>query len=127
MDDNVIPFGSEPKIFIEDLEEDWEWSTPEEIAARVKELEELEKESTGVEPALCQRIRAEMLSEHLLRLYGIRIGPLDLMTALMYTGVKLSLDSLGHVQSGYNSLKYDPSQEEVPDLKKYRISKRLDS
>lgn len=106
----------------EDLGDDLEW-----ITKRIAELEELEKESTGVEPALCQRIRAEELAKRLGYLYGVHLGPLDIMNALMEVGVKLSIDSLGHVRSGYDSLKYSALGKEVVDLKKYRISKRMES
>jgi hypothetical protein len=106
----------------EDLGDDLEW-----VTKRIAELEELEKESTGVEPALCQRTRAEELAKRLGYLYGVHLGPLDIMNALMEVGVKLSIDSLGHVRSGYDSLKYSASGKEVVDLKKYRISKRMES
>jgi hypothetical protein len=102
-------------------DEDLEW-----LEQRIAELQELEKESTGVEPAFCQRMRAEEFAKRLEYLYGIHLGALDIMTALIHTGVKLSIDSLGHVQSGYDSLKYSVIGEEVVDLKKYKISRRLE-
>lgn len=105
----------------EDLYDDLEWA-----AKRMEELRELEKESTGQEPAACQRIRAEAFAERLWYDYGVRLSTLDIMNALMNVGVKLSIDSLGHVRSGYNSLKYSAKGEEVVDLKKYRISKRME-
>lgn len=107
---------------LSDLEED----TPKSLEERIAEIQELEKESTGVDPALCQRMRSEELSKRLELMYGINISPLDLMTALLYTGVKLSIDSLGHVQSGYDSLSYESKGESIVDLKKYKISKRID-
>ena len=105
----------------EDLYDDPEWA-----AKKRAELLELEKESTGQEPASCQRVRAEAFAKRLGYLYGIRLGPLDIMNALMEVGVKLSIDSLGHVQMGKNSLTYSAKDEEVVDLKKYRVSKRID-
>jgi hypothetical protein len=105
----------------EDLYDDLEWA-----AKKRAELLELEKESTGQEPASCQRVRAEAFAKRLGYLYGIRLGPLDIMNALMEVGVKLSIDSFGHVRSGYDSLKYSAKGEEVVDLKKYRISKRME-
>jgi hypothetical protein len=110
-----------PEETWEDFEIDPEW-----LKREIEDLKEREKESTGVDPAFAQRIRAEELSKRLYMLYGIRIGTLDLMTALMYTGVKLALDSLGHVQAGYDSLTYEPAGEEVVDLQKYRVSRRID-
>jgi hypothetical protein len=99
---------------------------PEWLKKEMEDLREREKESTGVEPAFAQRLRAEIFSERLLMLYGIYLSPLDVMEVLLWTGVKLSLDSLGHVQMGKNSLTYNAKDEEVVDLKKYRISKRID-
>ncbi len=96
------------------------------LEERIADLQEREKESTGVDPAICQRIRAEMLAKNLYREYGIKIGTLDLMTVLMYTGIKLSVDSLGHVQAGYDSLTYEPTGEAVVDLEKYKISRRIE-
>lgn len=106
---------------IELLEDSWEELNLEWRTA----LEEREKESTGVEPAFAQRLRAETFSERLLMLYGIHLSPLDVMEVLMWSGVKLALDSLGHVQMGKNSLIYSAKDEEVVDLKKYRVSKRI--
>lgn len=105
----------------EDLMDDLEWA-----AKRMEELRELEKESTGQEPAACQRVRAEAFAERLWYDYGVRLSALDIMNVLMNVGVKLSIDSLGHVRSGYDSLKYSASGKEVVDLKKYRISKRME-
>jgi hypothetical protein len=105
----------------EDLYDDPEWA-----AKKRAELRELEKESTGGDPASCQRVRAEAFAKRLGYLYGVRLGPLDIMNALMEVGVKLSIDSLGHVRSGYNSLTYSAKGEEVVDLKKYRIAKRIE-
>jgi hypothetical protein len=96
------------------------------LEERIADLQEREKESTGVDPAICQRIRAEMLAKNLYREYGIKIGTLDLMTVLMYTGIKLSVDSLGHVQAGYNSLTYESTGKDVVDLEKYKISRRIE-
>lgn len=107
-----------PEAFYEDIE----W-----VTTRIKELEELEKESTGGEPAYCQRSRAEEFSKRLEWLFGVRLSALDIMNALMITGVKLSIDSLGHVRSGYDSLTYSAEGEEVVDLEKYRISRRKQS
>jgi len=107
-------------------EDSWEESNPEWLKKEMEDLREREKESTGVEPAFAQRLRAEMFSERLLMLYGIYLSPLDVMEVLMWSGVKLSLDSLGHVQMGKKSLTYSAKDEEVVDLKKYRVSKRID-
>lgn len=96
------------------------------LEERIADLQEREKESTGVDPAICQRIRAEMLARNLYREYGIKIGTLDLMTVLMYTGIKLSVDSLGHVQAGYDSLTYESTGKDVVDLEKYKISRRIE-
>jgi|694.fasta_scaffold00128_15 hypothetical protein len=96
------------------------------LEERIADLQEREKESTGVDPAICQRIRAEMLAKNLYREYGIKIGTLDLMTVLMYTGIKLSVDSLGHVQAGYDSLTYESTGKDVVDLEKYKISRRIE-
>lgn len=95
------------------------------LEERIAELQEREKESTGVDPAFCQRMRAQELAKSLYRMYGINIGTLDLMKALMYTGIKLSLDSIGHVQAGYDSLTYDSTGEAIVDLEKYKISRRI--
>ncbi len=103
----------------EDLDPEW-------LRKEMEDLREREKESTGVEPAFAQRLRAEMFSERLLMLYGVYLSPLAVMEVLLWTGVKLSLDSLGHVQMGKNSLTYSAKDEEVVDLKKYRISKRME-
>lgn len=105
----------------EDIRADIEWA-----AKRMEELKELEKESTGGEPAACQRIRAEAFSKRLLDRYGVRLSALDIMNALMEVGIKLSIDSLGHVRSGYDSLTYSAEGEDVVDFKKYRITKRMD-
>lgn len=105
----------------EDLYDDLEWA-----AKRMEELRELEKESTGGEPAACQRVRAEAFAERLLYDYGVRLSALDIMDALMLVGIKLSIDSLGHVRSGYESLKYSAKGKEVVDLKKYKVSRRID-
>ena len=107
-----------PEAFYEDIE----W-----VATRIKELEELEKESTGVEPAFCQRIRAEEFAKRLDYLYGVKLGTIDIMNVLMEVGVKLSIDSLGHVRSGYDSLTYSAEGKEVVDLEKYQISRRKQS
>lgn len=112
-----------PKPMNEDI---FEPLDPEWVQKEMEELREREKESTGVEPAFAQRLRAEVFSERLLMLYGIYLPPLDVMEVLLWSGVKLSLDSLGHVQMGKNSLTYSAKDEEVVDLKKYRISKRID-
>ena len=117
MDEDEFDFANLP----EDLGDDPDW-----IAKRIAELEELEKESTGVEPAFCQRMRAEEFAKRLGYLYGVRLGAIDIMNVLMEVGVKLSIDSLGHVRSGYDSLTYSALGEEVVDLKKYRISKRIE-
>lgn len=101
----------------EDVPGDLEWA-----AKRIEELKELEKESTGVEPAFCQRIRAKEFSKRLEWLFGVRLSALDIMDALMITGVKLSIDSLGHVRAGHDSLTYSAAGEKVVDFKKYRIS-----
>lgn len=105
----------------EDVPGDLEWA-----AKRREELRELEKESTGGDPASCQRVRAEEFAKRLGWLFGVRLSALDIMDALMITGVKLSIDSLGHVRAGHDSLTYSAVGEEVVDFKKYRISKGKD-
>lgn len=107
-----------PEAFYEDI--DW-------VATRIKELEELEKESTGVDPAFCQRIRAEEFAKRLDYRYGVRLSAIDIMNVLMEAGVKLSVDSLGHVRSGYDSLTYSIKGQDIVNLEKYRISKRIES
>lgn len=109
-----------------DMSEDLGQDTAINLEERIAELKELEKESTGVDPAYCQRVRAKELSKRLELMYGTRISALDLMNALLYTGVKLSIDSLGHVQSGYDSLSYESKGEVIVDFKKYKISREVD-
>lgn len=116
-----MDFEDEFRDLPEDLIDDPEWA-----AKRMEELRELEKESTGVEPAFCQRIRAEEFAKRLGYLYGVRLGAIDIMNVLMEVGVKLSIDSLGHVRAGHDSLTYSAAGEKVVDFKKYRISKGKD-
>jgi hypothetical protein len=99
---------------------------PEWLKKEIEDLHEREKESTGVDPAFAQRLRAEMFSERLLSLYGIYLSPLDVMEVLMWTGVKLALDSLGHVKMGKNSLTYTSEEDGTVDLTKYKVKRRIE-
>lgn len=110
-----------PEELWEEIGIDLEW-----VKKHRADIEEREKESTGVDPAFAQRIRAEMFSERLMMLYGIYLPPLAVMEVLLWSGVKLALDSLGHVQMGRNSLTYTSEEDGTVDLTKYRIKRRID-